>query len=257
MSSDAIDLLPRRVSRETALREFPKAVTFAQPNGETGKGICVIDQSALTRDCLVAALSSNTGNNAIEAFSSVEDMMQRTAGLAKPSVILLCVRNTADRDERLDSALQTIAKRLQTIPVVLISDVDDTALIARALQLGARGYIPASVPLSVATLAIEVVEAGGTYLPTEIYLAHKHCPQDIPEASEINPKSLTPRQWSVLQALRRGKANKVIAIELSMRESTVKVHVRNIMKKLNARNRTEVSFKTNAMFAQSEPAITS
>jgi len=87
----------------------------------------------------------------------------------------------------------------------LISDIDEPAVIARALRLGARGYIPASVPLNVATLAIEVVEAGGTYLPAEIYLALMQCPQDMPEAAEISPKSLTPRQWSVLQALRRGK----------------------------------------------------
>jgi len=49
------------------------------------------------------------------------------------------------------------------------------------------------------------------------------------------------------KALRRGKANKVIAYELNMRESTVKVHVRNIMKKLKARNRTEVAFMANEL----------
>jgi DNA-binding NarL/FixJ family response regulator len=54
-----------------------------------------------------------------------------------------------------------------------------------------------------------------------------------------------------VEALRRGKANKIIAYELNMRESTVKVHVRNIMKKLKAKNRTEVAFLTNA-WAQAE-----
>jgi DNA-binding NarL/FixJ family response regulator len=46
----------------------------------------------------------------------------------------------------------------------------------------------------------------------------------------------------VIDALRRGKPNKIIANELNMRESTVKVHVRNIMKKLNATNRTQVAY---------------
>jgi hypothetical protein len=50
-------------------------------------------------------------------------------------------------------------------------------------------------------------------------------------------------------SLREGKANKIIAYELNMCESTVKVHVRNIMKKLKARNRTEVAFKTAELFA--------
>ena len=55
----------------------------------------------------------------------------------------------------------------------------------------------------------------------------------------------TDRQVEVVEALRRGKANKIIAYELNLRESTVKVHVRNIMKKVKATNRTEVVFKLN------------
>ncbi|NTJ10523.1 helix-turn-helix domain-containing protein, partial [Rhizobium lusitanum] len=47
----------------------------------------------------------------------------------------------------------------------------------------------------------------------------------------------------VAEALRRGKANKIIAYEMDLCESTVKVHIRNIMKKLNATNRTEVAYK--------------
>ena len=56
------------------------------------------------------------------------------------------------------------------------------------------------------------------------------------------------RQEEVVKALRRGKANKIIAHELNLRESTVKVHIRNIMKKLRATNRTEVAYKLNEMF---------
>lgn len=54
---------------------------------------------------------------------------------------------------------------------------------------------------------------------------------------------LTARQIAVGEAIRQGKANKQIAYELDMRESTVKVHIRNIMKKLNAKNRTDVAVK--------------
>ncbi|MEK1944404.1 MAG: LuxR C-terminal-related transcriptional regulator, partial [Ensifer adhaerens] len=52
-----------------------------------------------------------------------------------------------------------------------------------------------------------------------------------------------PREIEVAEALRRGKANKIIAYEMDLCESTVKVHIRNIMKKLNATNRTEVAYK--------------
>ena len=52
---------------------------------------------------------------------------------------------------------------------------------------------------------------------------------------------------AVVEALQRGKPNKIMAYELKMRESTVKVHVRNIMKKLHTTNRTEVAYKTNLL----------
>jgi DNA-binding NarL/FixJ family response regulator len=55
-------------------------------------------------------------------------------------------------------------------------------------------------------------------------------------------QDLTPRQKEVLQLLRKGKSNKIIAYELNMQESTVKVHVRQIMKKLKAINRTHAVF---------------
>ena len=53
-----------------------------------------------------------------------------------------------------------------------------------------------------------------------------------------------------MEALKCGKPNKIIAYELNMQESTVKVHVRNVMRKLKARNRTEVVYKLNEMAGQ-------
>ena len=52
---------------------------------------------------------------------------------------------------------------------------------------------------------------------------------------------LTSRELSVVRAIRQGKSNKIIAHELNMCLSTVKVHVRNVMRKLDAKNRTEVA----------------
>ena len=56
------------------------------------------------------------------------------------------------------------------------------------------------------------------------------------------------RQAEILDCLRRGMANKLIAYELDMCESTVKVHIRHIMKKLNATNRTQVAYLTRGFF---------
>jgi DNA-binding CsgD family transcriptional regulator len=72
---------------------------------------------------------------------------------------------------------------------------------------------------------------------------------------------VTAREAAVVRALQQGKSNKVIAYELNMCESTVKVHVRNLMKKMKARNRTDLAIKTQipvaanvSMAALSEPS---
>jgi DNA-binding NarL/FixJ family response regulator len=66
--------------------------------------------------------------------------------------------------------------------------------------------------------------------------------------SPLSPKpgGITARELAVVRAIQHGKPNKVIAYELNMCESTVKVHVRNIMKKLNAKNRTDLAVKSQA-----------
>jgi DNA-binding NarL/FixJ family response regulator len=58
---------------------------------------------------------------------------------------------------------------------------------------------------------------------------------------------MTRRELAVIQAIQQGKSNKLIAYHLNMCESTVKVHVRNIMRKLAAKNRTEVAIKAQNM----------
>jgi DNA-binding NarL/FixJ family response regulator len=59
---------------------------------------------------------------------------------------------------------------------------------------------------------------------------------------------LTQRERKVVQAIQRGKSNKIIAYELNMCESTVKVHVRNVMKKWKAKNRTDVAIRAQIAF---------
>jgi len=117
----------------------------------------------------------------------------------------------------------------------------------KLLDCGIRGVIPTSARLSVAVEAIRMVQAGGTYIPASCVMNARR-PALAAEARRLGVSLLTPRQSVVVEALRRGKANKAIAYERRMRESTVKVHVRNVMKKLGAKNRTEVAYIANNLF---------
>jgi DNA-binding NarL/FixJ family response regulator len=72
-----------------------------------------------------------------------------------------------------------------------------------------------------------------------------------------NGLDLTLRELSVIDLLREGKPNKLIAVQLEMQENTVKVHVRNILKKLNATNRTHAALVANRLRDQDAEPVAS
>jgi DNA-binding NarL/FixJ family response regulator len=103
--------------------------------------------------------------------------------------------------------------------------------------------------LEVAIEVLWLVKAGGQFLPAACIIGPPRSPADT-SAKPLPARSnglFTARQAAVVKALCQGKANKIIAYELEMKESTVKVHVRNIMKKLKAKNRTEVAYITHQL----------
>ena len=117
------------------------------------------------------------------------------------------------------------------------------------LKIGVHGFIPTSVSTEVAVQVLRLVCAGGTFVPSNCLLSDKA--QGASDGSGF----LTGRQIQVVEAIRQGKPNKIIAYELNMCESTVKVHVRAIMKKLKARNRTEVAYLYSSTFSGPDAAV--
>jgi DNA-binding NarL/FixJ family response regulator len=206
--------------------------------------IALIDKRVLVRECLAHSIRSATGQDVV-SFPSVESWLKVEAS-DPVSFVLICTGSSAKDVQRGHEALTLLSQSSRGIPGILLSDSeDDLDRIVGALEQGARGYIPTSVTLDVAIGAMRLVRAGGVFVPASS-LSARHS-SDGSTANQIGDVKLTPRQMAVVEALRKGKANKIIAYELSMCESTVKVHVRNIMRKFNATNRTEVAFKASEM----------
>jgi DNA-binding NarL/FixJ family response regulator len=118
--------------------------------------------------------------------------------------------------------------------------------VVKALDLGALGFIPKSAQREVMVAALELVFAGGIYIPPEI-LAHQDPEPESPPhpAAADTPRptprdlGLTERQLEVLALMMRGKSNKAICRVLDVAEPTVKNHVTAIFKALKVTNRTE------------------
>lgn len=136
--------------------------------------------------------------------------------------------------------------------LVVVSDREDSCEVARAFGAGANGFIPTNYEPEITRQALSFIIGGGSFFPPTILTDLPKHSDIMVEASSRRTQSgepgearlingFTPRQQEVLELLRRGDSNKVIGRRLSMTEATVKVHVRQIMRKLGASNRTQAA----------------
>ena len=125
--------------------------------------------------------------------------------------------------------------------VVVLSASREPSVVAKALRLGAQGFITKSASYPVMLAALQLVLAGGIYVPPEILTVVKDAvPGDMATdtAAEFEG-TLTERQREVLALLVQGKSNKLICRELQLAEPTVKNHITAILKALNVSSRTQ------------------
>jgi DNA-binding NarL/FixJ family response regulator len=214
----------------------PNTASFA-PERRSGGGILLLDRRNLIRECLTRCLREVTGTEPIESAPTVNDW----EGPAPAVIVLSVAAGDATKKEIEDCRAATgAADKMPSI--VVVAEEEHPRHVLEALDAGAKGFIPVSVTARVALEAIRLVMAGGTYVPATMLLASRATMPVVPAAEPRHATTFTERQFAVIEMLRQGKANKLIAHELNMRESTVKVHVRNIMRKLSATNRTQVAY---------------
>jgi DNA-binding NarL/FixJ family response regulator len=233
---------PRVVGRflnESRLEDYRRGLDRVSP-----LTIAVIDDRPLIRDCFGRGLRAVDETLELHYFSDLTSLEASEAAIERINIILICATwSKAKSDVYMSQIAQIRADRPETDTIIL-SEIEDVSDVLRAFEFGVRGYIPPTVSLEVAVSAMRLVAAGGIYVPASIL---SRCEQLIRQSPAANPHEdsvslFTSRQMLVIDALRKGKANKIIAYDLNMCESTVKVHVRNIMKRLKARNRTEVVY---------------
>jgi DNA-binding NarL/FixJ family response regulator len=216
----------------------------ALADATVSRSIVIIEKRALIRDCLRRCFKQASDLDII-AVSKVDEWLEMAPTTSASLVIVSIAGSLKSPEAQCD--VGRLVQGTSARPTVVLSDGDELEQIIGVLDSGARGYIPTDLTLDVAIEAVRLVRAGGVFVPASSLVAARRTGDASNGASPSAGGIFTARQAAVVDALRRGKANKVIAYELKMRESTVKVHVRNIMKKLNAKNRTEVAFMANEL----------
>jgi DNA-binding NarL/FixJ family response regulator len=153
------------------------------------------------------------------------------------------------------SAIQKIHEMLPETPIIIISAVFDREILQKTLDIGVAGYIPKTASNNLIISAINLVLAGGVYIPHELlYSTPQQQKNDEQQKEYVAPlkalekmtentvsttqKGLTERQIEIVKCIAEGLSNKQIAYKLNLKEGTVKVHITIILKVLNVKNRT-------------------
>jgi DNA-binding NarL/FixJ family response regulator len=221
--------------------------------GQAGVGakvdgfIAVIESRAFMRECIRCSMQAAFSLPVITR-SAVSELEIRICDAPAELVILSL---TDGSKEGCAIALKVLSELVPGVPIIVLTSGNDMDLARTAIHHGAKGYIPYTMGFQIAVEAVRFVLAGGTYVPTDCLLAEGQ--RDFPRSPLCRPSvDFTDRELAVIRGIQQGKSNKVIAHELNVAESTVKVHVRNVMRKMSAKNRTEVAVKTQTGLVLSE-----
>lgn len=208
--------------------------------------VVVIEARRLIRESLAASLRVPGGEHEVASFASAAEWRRLRPDPPRPGTVVLRYLEGPFGLRDIEREIGDLSCEGK-VSLVLLSDTEEVEEMLEAIAAGAKGYIPTTLGLDVARSAISLVRSGGVFIPSASLLSRRAGGA----GHARSPQRFTPRQAAVLEAVRHGKANKVIAYELALKESTVKVHVRNVMRKLGAHNRTELAILSFGLPAHS------
>ncbi len=214
----------------------------ASADTELDRHIALVEPRTFIRECMHRGMQAAL-SLPIVTFSTVSEFESRFSDSV--ALVFLCLTDV--RPAECVHALRVLSALDPSVPIVVCA-VNDMELAKTAINFGAKGFIPVTTSFEIAIGVVQFILAGGTYFPADYLFAFE---PNGPSATVASPPpdALTERESSVVQAIQQGKSNKIIACQLSISESTVKVHVRNFMKKMNAKNRTEVAVTAQTSLA--------
>jgi DNA-binding NarL/FixJ family response regulator len=188
--------------------------------------ILSVDDHPLLREGIAALISNQPDMELIGEASSGSEAIQEFRK-HRPDVTLMDLRLP---DMSGVDAMIAIRAEFPEARVVMLTTFEGDIQIQRALQTGARAYLLKSSPPNELMNTIRQVHAGKKHIPPEIASQL---------AEHMSDEALTNREVEVLQSIAGGNRNRDIADALFISEETVKVHIKHIMDKLGASDRTE------------------
>jgi DNA-binding NarL/FixJ family response regulator len=187
--------------------------------------VLTVDDHPLLRDGIVALVNSQADMKVVAEASNGREAVDRFRE-HRPDITLMDLR-MPDVD-----GIETMTEIIQEFPdarIIVLTTYSGDALIVRALKAGAQGYLLKGQLRKELLDTIRSVHSGRKRISPEVA---------VQVANHAADSLLTLREIDVLQLIAEGNANKVVADRLKITEDTVKAHVRNILSKLGANDRT-------------------
>jgi DNA-binding NarL/FixJ family response regulator len=200
--------------------------------------ILIVDNHILFREGLASLLDSQPDFEVVGEASSVSEAIEKALDL-KPDLVLF---DLALPDGSGLDMLNTIYPKFPQVRFVLLTMQESNDLLFAAIRAGATGYLLKSTPITKILAALRAIERG------EAAISRAMTSNILDEFRRLDPNhftnldslsTLTTREIEVLEYLGMGASNQEIAENLVITENTVKVHIHNILNKLDLRNRRE------------------
>ncbi|GAA2892976.1 MadR family response regulator transcription factor [Streptomyces mexicanus] len=203
--------------------------------------IVLVDDHAIVRHGLRSILERESDLEVVgEASTAAEAaaVVERT----RPSIVLLDLKlSTAADTEGLDLCAR-LTRRHPDLAVLVLTTFLDDSLVVEAIRHGARGYVVKDVDTTELLRSIRAVARNESAFDS-------HAAAAMVRSMRVQPQRprFTEREVKVLQLLAHGLSNREIGGELYISETTVKFHVRNIMRKMDAGSRAEVVYEASKL----------
>lgn len=191
--------------------------------------ILIADDHDLVLDAVRSLIENDIPNAEVSVVRSGTEVEALLAKGERFELILLDLRMPGISGAQ---DVKDLMARYSEQPIAILSGMAARMEVQMLLENGARGFIPKTMPADGLVAAVRLILAGQVFSPAQ------------PDTGNDSASAaLTPREREVLFCLQRGEANKEIARSLDIQETTVKLHLRSLALKLEARNRTEVVVK--------------
>jgi DNA-binding NarL/FixJ family response regulator len=188
--------------------------------------VLAVDDHPLFREGIAAIIHNQPDMQLVSQASSGNDAIQQYR-THKPDVTLMDLRLP---DVSGIDAMIAIRAEFDDARIIMLTTFEGDVEIQRALEAGARGYLLKNMPPNELVDVIRQVHAGKKRIPADVAAQL---------AEHMSDEELTTREIEVLEQVANGNRNRDIAERLFISEETVKVHLKHIMDKLGARDRTQ------------------